>query len=213
MTTPIALRGGFVFLDAEQGRVLRVTPFQYNPDTLTRSLQPRGAGAGGGDRLEALRLSGPPQETFRFEAEFDAADRADKGGRPDPAAGTGLFAVLSALESAIHPTGAQLRESDRLSSMGMIEIAPVEAPLTVLVLGRRRVLPVRITEMSVTEEAYDSALQPVRAKVSLSVRTLTTDDVGFEHRAGALYLRYHQGKESFAALGAYGSDAVGLTGI
>ena len=67
----------------------------------------------------------------------------------------------------------------------MIEVAPVEAPLTVLVLGRSRVLPVRITEFSVTEEAFDASLNPIRAKVSVGVRVLTVDDLGFSHQGGA----------------------------
>ncbi|MFE5003760.1 hypothetical protein ACFRJ3_03820 [Streptomyces sp. NPDC056696] len=100
-----------------------------------------------------------------------------------------------------------------MASQGMLQIAPVEAPLMVLVLGRRRVLPVRITDFTVTEEAYDGELNPIRAKVGLSVRVLTVDDVGFSHKAGALYIRYQQSKERFAALIGYGPGAVGYTGI
>ncbi|WAZ20013.1 hypothetical protein STRCI_001103 [Streptomyces cinnabarinus] len=210
-TTP-ALRGGIVFLEPEQGRVLRVVPFQYNPDTLTRTLTPQGVGEEAGNRLEALRLKGPPRETFKFDAEFDAADQLDPtGGRSAEPGRTGLFGALSALESAVYPDSAQLLREESMASAGMIEIAPVEAPLTVLVLGARRVVPVRITEFTVTEEAYDGELNPVRAKVGLSVRTLTVDDVGFEHKAGALYLRYHQGKERFATL--VGGPVLGAVGL
>ncbi|MBT2382266.1 hypothetical protein [Streptomyces sp. ISL-11] len=210
-----ALRGGLVFLDADQGRVLRVVPFQYNPDTLTRTLTPQGVGEEPGDRLEAMRLKGPPRETFKFDAEFDAADQLDPLGRGSTEPGrTGLFAALSALETAVYPDSAQLLHEEALASAGMIEIAPVEAPLTVLVLGARRVVPVRILEFTVTEEAYDGELNPVRAKVGLSVRTLTVGDVGFAHKAGSLYLRYHQNKERFAALvGGQSPGAVGLAAI
>ncbi|MGW2598691.1 hypothetical protein [Streptomyces klenkii] len=211
-TTPSTLRGGFVFLDPEQGRVLRVAPFQYNPDTLTRTLQPRGTGEDAGDRLEALRLKGPPRETFRFDAEFDALDQPGTG-RPGAAAQDGLSVTLAALETAVYPASAQLLHERGLADLGMIEIAPVEAPLTVLVLGARRVVPVRITEFTITEEAYDGDLNPIRAKVGLSVRTLTTDDVPSGHKAGALYIRYHQEKERFASLSGNGPGAVGLTGV
>jgi hypothetical protein len=68
----------------------------------------------------------------------------------------------------------------------------------VLVLGTRRVLPVRITEFTVTEEAYDLALNPIRAKVHVAVRVLTVDDLGFQHKGGLLYLTYHQQKQRFA---------------
>ncbi|MGW2253956.1 hypothetical protein ACWCXH_27740 [Kitasatospora sp. NPDC001660] len=211
--TSAPLRGGFVLLDPEQGRVLRVMPFQYNPDSLTRTLQPQAVGGEAADRLEALRLKGPPHETFKFDAEFDAADRLGTGSRPDPTAGTGLFGVLSALETAVYPASAQLLHENGLAATGILEIAPTEAPLTLLVLGVRRVVPVRITDLTVTEEAYDGDLNPIRAKVGVTVRTLTVDDVGFTHKAGLLYLRYHQGKEQFAGLPANDPAAVGFTGI
>ncbi|MCF3101828.1 hypothetical protein IPZ58_09560 [Streptomyces roseoverticillatus] len=212
MTAPTTLRGGFVFLDPEQGRVLRVAPFQYNPDTLTRTIQPRGVGEDAGDRLEALRLKGPPRESFRFDAEFDALDQSGAG-RREATRQDGLSATLAALETAVYPASAQLLHERGLADLGMIEIAPVEAPLPVLVLGTRRVLPVRITEFTVTEEAYDSDLNPIRAKIGVSVRTLTTDDVASGHKAGALYLRYHQEKERLAGLTGNGPGAVGLTGV
>ncbi|MET8893206.1 hypothetical protein [Streptomyces albogriseolus] len=213
MSTPAPPRGGFVFLDPAQGRVLRVAPFQYNPDTLTRTLQPRGVGDESGERLEALRLKGPPQETFKIDAEFDAADQLHLVTGTAPTAGAGLFGALSALETAICPSSAQLTHENGMASQGMLQIAPAEAPLTVLVLGRRRVLPVRITDLTVTEEAYDGELNPIRAKVGVSVRVLTVGDVGFSHKAGALYIRYQQSKERFAALIGHGPGAVGYTGI
>ncbi|MER5597113.1 hypothetical protein [Streptomyces sp. NPDC002265] len=188
-------------------------PFQYNPDTVTRTLQAQGAGGAGEDRLEALRLKGPPRETWRFDVELDAADQLEPVAGAAPMAGAGLFGALSALETAVYPTSAQLVEENRMASNGMLEITPVEAPLLVLVLGRRRVLPVRITDLTVTEEAYDGELNPIRAKAGLSVRTLTVDDVGHSHKAGALYLRYQQSKEQFAALIGYGPTTVGYTRI
>lgn len=209
MSGGLPRRGGFVFLDPEQGRVLRVVPFQYNPDSISRTLQPRGIGADAGDRLEALRLQGPPRETFRIDAEFDATDQVATAGGPAPPAGSGLFGMLSALETAVAPTAAQLTGQNSLAAQGILEIAPVQAPLPVLVLGAHRVLPVRMLELDVTEEAYDGELSPIRARVTLTVRVLTVDDVGFGHKAGGLYLQYQQGRERFAALVGYGPGAVG----
>ncbi|MGY4744812.1 hypothetical protein [Streptomyces sp. ATMOS53] len=209
MSQVMPRRGGFVFLDPEHGRVLRVVPFQYNPDSITRTLQPRGIGADAGDRLEALRLQGPPRETFRIDAEFDATDQVAAAGAPAPPAGSGLFGMLSALETAIAPTAAQLTQQNDLAAQGILEIAPVQAPLPVLVLGAHRVLPVRMLDLDVSEEAYDGELSPIRARVTLTVRVLTVDDVGFGHKAGGLYLQYQQGRERFAALVGYGPGAVG----
>jgi hypothetical protein len=207
------VRGGFVLLDAASGRALRVMPFQYNPDTLTRTLQPQGIGGEPGDRLEALRLKGPPHESVKFDAEFDAADQLDHPDQNPREAANGLYPILSALEVSIYPPTAQLLSEDAMAGAGMIEVAPAEAPLTVLVLGPRRVLPVRITDLSITEEAFDGSLNPLRAKVSVGARVLTVNDLGFSHRGGLLYLRYQQQKEQFAGLITYATDAVGLSGI
>ncbi|MFJ2578034.1 hypothetical protein [Kitasatospora aureofaciens] len=187
--TPV--RGGFVLVDPDRGTVLRTIPFQYNPDTLTRTLTPQGIGNEPGDRLEVLRLKGPAQEQFRFDAEFDATDAPEK--YPD-----GLHPVLSALELSMYPTVQQLRHEDALARNGQIEVAPMESPLLVLVLGPRRVVPVRITEFTVTEEFFDQALNPVRAKVGVGVRVLTVDDLGHQHHGGVLYLTYQGRKEGFA---------------
>jgi hypothetical protein len=209
MTTPAPRRGGFVFLDPEQGQVLRVTPFQYNPDSITRNLQPRGGDFGAGDRLESLRLEGPARETLRIDAEFDAVDQAASKSGPASPMGPGLRATLAALESAVTPAGAQLVRQNDLAAQGILEIAPSQAPLSVLVLGPRRVLPVRFLDLEVVEEAYDGELNPIRARVALTMRVLTVDDVGFGHKAGGLYLQYQQGREQLAATIANRPAAVG----
>ncbi len=186
------VRGGFVLVNPDSGRVRQTFPFQYTPETLTRTLQPQGIGNEPGDRLEALRLKGPPHESFKFDAEFDATEAPEKF--PD-----GLHPVLSALELTIYPTVSQLKLEDRLAGQGQIEVAPAESPLTVLVLGRRRVVPVRVTDFSITEEMFDADLNPIRVKVSVGVRVLTVDDLGHQHKGGVLYLTYQGQKENFAA--------------
>jgi hypothetical protein len=197
---PRVTRGGIVLVDPASGRAVRTIPFQYNPDTLTRTLQPQGIGNEPGDRLEALRLKGPPHETYKLDAEFDAAEQLDHPDDNPVEAANGLYPVLSAIELSVYPDIGQLLAENQMAAAGMIELAPTEAPLTVLVLGHSRVLPVRLTELTITEEAFDTSLNPIRAKVSLSARVLTVDDLGFAHRGGLLYLNYHRGKAQYAAL-------------
>jgi hypothetical protein len=200
------VRGGFVLVQPDTGQPLKTIPFQYNPDTLTRTLQPQGIGNEPGDRLEALRLKGPPHESLKFDAEFDATEAPEK--YPD-----GLYPLLSALELSIYPSTAQLRNEDQLASGGQLEIAPVEAALTVLVLGPKRVVPVRITDFSIAEEAFDRALNPIRAKVSVGVRVLTVDDLGFRHKGGLLYMTYQDQKQRFALSVNHSITTVGVTSI
>ena len=53
----------------------------------------------------------------------------------------------------------------------------------------------RITELSVTEEAFSPKLNPLRAKVSLGMRVLSVDDLGFDHKGGGLFMTYLKRKE------------------
>lgn len=211
--SPRLLKGGIVLLDPRSSAVLRVVPLQYNPDTLTRTLQVQAVGAEG-DRLEALRLKGPPAESVKLEAEIDATDRLEFPDQNRVAARLGVFAELAALETMVYPTSAELRSANSLARAGTLEIAPAEAPLTLFVWSKTRVLPVRITEFSITEEAFDTALNPIRAKVSLGLRVLSVLDLGFEHRGGGLFLSYLEGKERLAALARTSAlSALGMTGI
>lgn len=63
----------------------------------------------------------------------------------------------------VQPTTAQLRAASRLAQSGTIEISPIEMPLTLFTWGSKRVMPVRLTELSVNESAFDVNLNPIRA--------------------------------------------------
>src|SRR4051794_29329465 len=100
--SPRVLRGGLVQMDPRTRSVLRTVALQYNPDSLTRTIQPSGAGGDQADRTEALRLKGPPVETIKLEAEIDATDAMEKA---DPnAAADGILPALAALELIVYPT-------------------------------------------------------------------------------------------------------------
>jgi len=212
--SPRLIRGGIVLVDPESGQVLRVIAFQYNPDTLTRTLQPKAVGADGQDRSRALRLSGPPVETIKPEAEIDATDQLEFPDQNPSAVEFGVAAELAALETLLYPASAQLIANNGLQSAGTLEIMPLETPLPLFIWGKNRVVPVRVTDFSVTEEGFDARLSPLRAKLSLSLRVLSVDDLGFGHKGGALYLTYQQTKERLAGRGPGASlPALGLTGI
>lgn len=214
--SPRVLKAGIVPLDPVTSAVLtsRMIVLQYNPDTLSRSLQIQAIGADGRDFSEALRLKGPPVETFRLEAEIDAADQLEHPENNVAVAETGIFPQLALLETLVYPTSGQLQANNARQGAGELEIVPVEAPLTLFVWSRSRVVPVRVTELSITEEAFDTALNPIRAKVSLSLRALSVDDVGFGNKAGGLFMSYLQRKEQLAARGPGGTlGQLGLTGI
>jgi hypothetical protein len=210
--SPRLLKGGIVVLDPTSGAVLRVINLQYNPDTLTRTLQIKGITQEAGERTEALRLVGPPVETIKLEAEIDATDQLESS---DPqATQMGLHAILAALEVLVYPPSATLQSNNDAASSGTLEIIPVEASLTVFVFGPRRIVPFRFTEFSITEEAFDVSLNPIRAKLSLTMRVLTIDDVNFDEKSGGLFMTYLRAKELLAAQSAPGTlGALGITGI
>jgi hypothetical protein len=200
VTTPLSprlLKGGLVQLDPGSGRVLRVIGLQYNPDTLSRTLQVQAAGESG-DRSTALRLKGAAVETIKVEIEIEGAERlADPDSNPT-AVKLGIQPELAVLETLVHARADDLQANDALAAAGVLEVLPLEAPLTLFVWSKQRVVPVRVTDLSITEEAFDVALNPIRAKVSLSLRVLSVDDLGFAHRGGTLFMAYLRNKESLA---------------
>lgn len=211
--SPRLLKGGIVLVDPTGGAVLRVIALQYNPATLQRSLTARTVGEEA-DRSQALRLIGPPQETYTLEAEIDAADQLEHPGENPATVEHGIAPQLAALESMLYPPSSRLIANNALAASGVLEIAPTEAPLSLFAWSRNRVMPVRLTSYSVTEEAFDPRLNPLRAKVSLGFRVLSVDDLGFDHRGGNIYLAYHQQIERLAAESPGGAlGGLGLTGI
>lgn len=209
---PKLINGGLVLIDPDTSAIQRVIAFQYNPETLSRTLEVKGIEGAGGDRSEALRLTAPPVETITLEAEIDATDELEAG--ETPATEVGLAARLATLETIVYPKSAQLIENNAMASSGTLEIAPMEAPLTLFVWSVNRVLPVRVTSFQITEEAFDPDLNPIRAKVSLGLRVLTIDDLGFDHKGGGLYMVYQQNKEKLAGQGGDGVLAqLGIGGI
>jgi hypothetical protein len=168
---------------------------QYNPETLTRSLKPQSVGDEP-DRTEVMRLKGPPIETIKCEVEIDATDQLANS--DSTTLRLGIQPQLAQLELLVYPSSTILIANEILSFLGTVEILPMETALTVFAWSRSRVTPVRITDLSITEEAFDPSLNPIRAKVSLDMRVLNVNDVGFLTPAGAMYMIYQITKESLA---------------
>jgi hypothetical protein len=212
--SPRTLRGGIVLIDPDSAAILRIIVLQYNPDTLTRTLTPKAVqlAGDGGTRSEAMRLKGPPVETIKLEAEIDATDQLEQA---DPATiQSGINPQLATLEMIVYPTSAQLQQNNTLEQSGTLEIIPMDAPLALFIWSRNRIIPVRISDFSITEEAFDTQLNPTRAKVSLGLRVLSVDDLGFSEQGGSLYMVYQQQKEALAAMSRGGSlDSLGIGGI
>lgn len=209
--SPKLLKGGIVLVDPASAAIRRIITLQYNPDSLSRSLQIQGM-PDSGDRSQALRLKGPPVETIKLDAEIDATDQLEFPGENPTTVETGIHPQLAALETIVYPASDTLQSNNDMAGSGTLEIAPMETDLALFIWSRQRILPVKITELSITEEAFDPALNPIRAKVSLGMRVLSVDDLGFSHTGGSLFMSYLQGKEQLArrtAAGKIGSFGIG----
>jgi hypothetical protein len=195
--SPSIMKGGIVMLDPDTAIPRGAIVLQYNPDTLTRRLQPQGVGDQA-DRSEILRLKGPPIETISVAAEIDATDQLAAPADNPTAVAVGIQPQLSALELLLYPSSIDLIANEVLTLVGTIEILPMQSPLAVFVWSPTRITPVRITSLDITEEAFDTNLNPIRAKVSLEMRVLNVNDTGFINPAGALYMVYQIEKEALA---------------
>ena len=141
---------------------------------------------------------GPPVETLKIEVVLDATDRLEKPDQNPTTVAEGIAADLAELETMIAPRVADLEAA--------------EAPLLLLVLGANRTIPVRITEFAVTEEAFDTRLNPILARVALGLRGLTTDDLPFTSKGAGLFLTAARRREALAARRGAGVQALGLAG-
>jgi hypothetical protein len=212
---PRPIRAGILTVDVETGVVQRVIVLQFNPDTLERSIAPQAAGgtadASGagtdGDKNEALRLKGPAEEQWKITAEIDSTDQLDV------AAPDGIQPQLAVLEMLVQPTTEQLRQNIELGKKGAIQIKPIEMPLTLFSWGSKRFIPVRITEFSVNEQAFDVNLNPIRASVSIGMKILTVSDLPVGHLGADFFTAYLATKERLANQARGGLGALGLTNI
>ncbi len=187
-------------MDPSTSVVLGVIALQYNPDTLSRTLQIQAVpGGNDGVRVDVLRLRGPAIETLKIDAELDATDQLEFPSRFPNTGRFGLHPQLAQLEMLVNPSVETLLADDRMASLGTLEIIPLEQPITLFIWSSSRVVPIRLSEFNITEEAFDASLNPIRAKVSLGMRVLSVDDLGFQHPGGRMYMSYLSNKESLAA--------------
>ena len=214
-SSPKLIKGGLVVLAPGGGATKRTIVLQYNPDTLTRSFQVQGVGGdGGGERAQPFRLKGPAIETIKLDAEIDATDQLEF---PDSNANAVSYRVapqLAVLEALINPRVDELLSVAAQTANGTLEILPPEAPLVLFIWSKSRVVPVRVSEFSITEEAFDAALNPLRAKVSLGMHVMTTDDLGFTHKGGTIFMSYLRTREALAGkVGAAALKSLGVSGL
>ncbi len=201
LNSPRLLKGALIGVDIFNP-LASVVVFQYNPDTMTRRLEPRTA-SGDGERGEAFRLAGPPKETITLSVEIDATDQLEEANVL--AVASGITPTLAALEMMLYPKSALVIANTILAAIGTIEVIPAEGPMILFVWGPTRVLPVRLTGLTITEEAYDTLLNPTRAKVELSLAVLSYNDLKLLSPGNALFMVHQITKEVLATTNLFNS--------
>jgi len=206
---PRIFRGALVTVDPSNP-MPSVVAFQYNPSTLRRRLEPQLVGGEENDRSQAVRFMGAPVQTIEVEIEVDGTDGLEQN---DPVVlQYGIQPQLAALELLVYPALADIQNRQALLSTGIIEVAPLTAPETLFVWGVRRVLPVRLQNLTVTEEAFDSQLNPIRATVALEMRVLNYSDLAVSNDGYNQFMAYQQKMEAIQSI-AFTSNAVSVIGV
>jgi contractile injection system tube protein len=175
--SPRLLKGALVVFEAVVPVPTNIIAFQYNPDSVSRTFQQQQSASAGDPRRNAGDTQHvlPPTESLRMSVELDATDQLE-GANP-LAIATGLHPTLAALELLLYPPSTDIILGKILSAVGSARVSPAKAPLVLLVWGPLRVIPVRVESVSITEEAFDQLLNPIRAKVELGLRTLTEKEL------------------------------------
>ena len=137
------------------------------------------------------------------EVIMDATDQLETS---DPvAADMGIYPQLSVLEMLLYPNSALVVANAVMLTLGTIELIQPDAPLTLFIWGAKRVVPVRISSFSITEERYDPNLNPIAAKVNLSMQVLSYNDLSVTHPGYHLFLAHQVVKETMASMGSVGN--------
>jgi len=204
--SPKVRKGAIIGLDP-LNPLASVIVFQYNPEKMTRTITAQTTGSDSPESKEPLRLKGPPSETIKLDVVIDAADQLELARAP--ATKLGLHPTLASLEVLLYPKSAVMIANQVLARAGIIEVVAQRAPLTLFVWGPKRTLPVRITDFTITEDAFDTNLNPILATVALSLQVLNYQNLGFPSVGGALFLAHQVAKEVMATIAGVNTIAGG----
>jgi hypothetical protein len=161
------------------GVLPRIIPFQYNPETLSRTLTPwNPSDVSETNRGQLAPTAQPydPKEQITVQIELDASDLLEDG---DPIAEQfGVADRIAAIEKLLMPTAGLVADLLNAAASLVGESPPAQRPTVAVVLfvwGPGRILPVRVTSYSIEEQLFLPTLYPVQARISLAMEVLTPD--------------------------------------
>jgi hypothetical protein len=189
--------------------------FQFNPDTMKRTLAHRAApapasGGTGAAKEDVLRVAGPPLETINLTVDMHAADQLAEPDENGAVARHGLHPALATLELLMYPPTLNALVIEEQAASGQVQVSPADLPLVLLVWGKARVVPVKLTSFAVSEEAFDTRLNPLAAKVELGMQVLTYMEFTDSSMGRDAFIAYQKSKESLAQLDRPGPNTIGI---
>jgi hypothetical protein len=192
------LRGALVeFMPTGLIPIPNIIVFQYNPESMSHAwTQPEAPTAGPNQTTtNPLAVKGNPGESFSFTLSLDAADSIADGATSGALAQvSGVYSRIAALEMLLYPASATSGATTG-GLLGKVTAAigsalgggggggdkravPANTINTVLfVWGPGRIVPVRVTSLTITEKLYDTLLNPTKAEVQITLRALTEDEL------------------------------------
>jgi hypothetical protein len=205
--SPMLLKGALIrFSSPLLVPVPHIIPFQYNPETLSRTLDPWAPPAKDDERsatkaqTEENSLAQPydPEESFTLSLELDAADALEDPSNHPVAVVAGIADRIAALEMLLYPVddesvsgvlnvsvNASLGAGGVAAGVAADVVPQKKVPIVLFFWGPGRIVPVRVTTFTVEEQAFLPILYPMRAKCTLGLKVLDAAALGGDTSAEA----------------------------
>jgi hypothetical protein len=192
--------------------------FQFNPESMRRTLAHRAPpvppdGKTGAAKEDVLRVAGPPLETINMTVEMHAADQLEEPDENSAVAQNGLHPALATLELLMYPPTLSAQKIEEQAARGEVQVSPADLPLVLLIWGKSRVVPVKLTSFSISEDAFDTRLNPISAKVELGLQVLTYMEFTDSSIGRDAFIAYQKNKESLAQQNTPGNNQAGIRNL
>jgi hypothetical protein len=192
--------------------------FQFNPESMRRTLAHRAPpvppdGKTGAAKEDVLRVAGPPLETINMTVEMHAADQLEEPDENSAVAQNGLHPALATLELLMYPPTLSAQKIEEQAARGAVQVSPADLPLVLLIWGKSRVVPVKLTSFAISEDAFDTRLNPVSAKVELGLQVLTYMEFTDSSIGRDAFIAYQKAKESLAQQNTSGNNQAGIRNL
>ena len=208
-----------------------VVVFQYNPESITHTWTSAPPAANAGQ--DPLAVMGVPGEQFSFTLSLDSNDTIANGNPVGAilAEASGVYPRLAALEMLQYPSGAfsggllgtvsaaasAAAAAVSGPSSGSQTVPQSDVPTVLFVWGPQRIVPVRVTALTITEKLYDALLNPTHADVQITLRVLTPQELaavqGVMGKLSNVAYAYSQGLRQVQALANLGDTTASIIGM